>query len=338
MEFSYKSAGVDIDKADAIKEKIKDIAKGTLKNFVLQGVGPFAAIAKLPSGFIIATCDGVGTKISIAQEFNKLEGLGYDLVAMNVNDILAMHGKPMLFLDYIGVPNLETVDIEKIIKSIASACIEADCCLVGGETAQMPGFYERNKFELVGFCIGITRKPSQKNKVSNGDIVLALPSNGLHSNGYSLIRKLLEKKLINPAEQINGNKIIDIILRPTKIYVKDFFEVVKEFGYPKASANITGGGIPGNLSRVIPENLTAVIDKRSLEILSERFADGIFSYISRFVPEQEMFRVFNMGAGFVMIYPKKKAQAILEKKRDKIFKIGQIEKYKGEKVIITYTT
>ncbi len=334
MEISYKSAGVDIDKADAIKENIKKIASGTLKSIVIHGVGPFAAVAKLPAGFIVATCDGVGTKIAIAQEFNRIEGLGYDLVAMNVNDILAMHGKPLLFLDYIGVPNLETINIEKLISSIASACIEADCSLVGGETAQMPGFYEKNRFELVGFCIGIVKKLPQKNKISEGDVILAFPSNGPHSNGYSLIRKLIEEKLINPEDRLKRDKLIDVILRPTRIYVNDFFEIVKEFGYPKASANITGGGIPGNLSRIIPEKMTAAIDKKSLEYLSENFADGIFSHISRFVPEKEMIKVFNMGAGFVMIYPKKKAQIILEKMKGKVFKIGSIEKWREEKVVI----
>lgn len=336
----YKSAGVDLDKAELLKSRIKEIANKTLKDFVIHGVGPFASVIKALGGYVVATCDGVGTKIVLAKEFGKIDILGYDLVAMNVNDVIAMHGKPLFFLDYIGVPNLETVEVEKLVESIANACIEAECSLVGGETAQMPGFYKDGKFELVGFCVGIVKKTSlpKVEKVSKGDLVLAFPSNGVHSNGYSLIRKSIEEKKIRPEDKIGEHRVVDILLRPTRIYVKHFFEIVKEFGYPKVSANITGGGIPGNLSRVIPPGYVAVIEKEALDDLSRRYAGNVFSYISEFVPEQEMYRVFNMGAGFVMIYPRKKALSVLQKFGGQVFKIGYIDGAKNEtkqKVIIS---
>ncbi|MCS7214234.1 MAG: phosphoribosylformylglycinamidine cyclo-ligase [Candidatus Calescibacterium sp.] len=337
MNETYKSAGVDIERADVLKSKIKEIAKRTMKKYVIHGIGPFAAVLKMPSELVVATCDGVGTKIALAQEYGKVEVLGYDLVAMNVNDIIAMHGKPIFFLDYIGIPNLDVTDIEKIVKSMSDACLESDCSLVGGETAQMPNFYLENRFELVGFCVGSVKKKDlpKKEKVKPGDIVLAFPSNGVHSNGFSLIRKLIEEKKINPDDKINNEKVIDILLRPTKIYVRNFFEIVKKFGYPKISANITGGGIPGNLSRMLPEKCSAVIDKKTLEFLSDKFCSRIFSYISRFVPESEMFKVFNMGSGFVLVYSEKKANEILKKMKDKIFKIGYIsDKKSKERVII----
>lgn len=332
----YKSAGVDIDEADRIKSRIREIAERTLSETVLHSIGPFAAVVKLPSVCVVATCDGVGTKTALAYDYGKLDGLGFDLVAMNVNDIIAMHGNPIIFLDYIGVPSLYDVDVERIVASIADACREAGCSLVGGETAQMPGFYEKGKFEMVGFCVGIARKTSlpKKEKITKGDVIVAFPSNGIHSNGYSLIRKLIEEKRINPDDKLGDRSVIDILLRPTTIYVRDFQKLTKAFGYPKASANVTGGGLVRNLSRIIPQGLKAVVKKEVLKSMSERFCNGIFSYIGHVVPENEMFRVFNMGAGFAMVYPKKKAETIIRSMEGQVFAIGHIEEAKDSQKVV----
>ncbi len=338
MGGNYKSSGVDIDKADIIKEKIKEIARHTYKSFVLEGVGPFSAVLKLKGNILLATSDGVGTKTLLAVKYGRIKTLGYDLVAMNVNDILAMHGKPLFFLDYIGVSSLdEKVDIIQILEGIAEACREADCSLVGGETAQMPGFYSEGAIELVGFCVGTAKKNAlpKINKVKPGDIILAFPSQGIHSNGFSLIRKLISDGKIDPQKQIRGKSIIELLLTPTKIYVSEFFQLVKLYSFPKVSAHITGGGIPGNLGRVIPPSLTALIDKEKILQIQEKFSFGIFSYISDFVSEDEMFKVFNMGVGFLMVYPRKVGEKILSDRKVQVFEVGFIKEAKdGRRVTI----
>lgn len=333
-KLTYRDSGVDISKADKIKSRIKEFAKRTLLKNVLFDIGPFSAGIDFYGKVLLATCDGVGTKTKLAIEFGKPEGLGYDLVAMNVNDILAMHGKPIFFLDYIGMNNLDEKLILKIIESISNACVHAQCSLVGGETAEMPGFYSENSFELVGFCIGEARKENLSNpeSVEEGDVILAFPSSGPHSNGYSLIRKLISQSKIKPGEKFNGKKVIDILLEPTKIYVRDFFLISENFSFPKVSAHITGGGIPGNLIRVLPEGKTAVIRKKILEEISEKFSYGIFSLLSKHVEEEEIFRVFNMGVGFLMIFPQETAQKILKSSNIPVFEVGYVEK--GQKKVV----
>ena len=328
IPLTYKSSGVDIDKADEIKKEIKSLVRRTLKKNVLFDVGPFSAGFELEGKVLLATCDGVGTKTKLAVEFGKPEELGYDLVAMNVNDILAMHGRPIFFLDYIGMNNLREELVLKIVESIADACREAECSLIGGETAEMPGFYSENSIELVGFCVGEAQKEAlpQPEEIKKGDILLAFPSAGPHSNGYSLIRKLISDGKLNPNQKLNGEKkLIDVLLSPTKIYVKDFFYICERFAFPKSSAHITGGGIPGNLSRIIPDGKKAVINTRKIREISEKFSFGIFSVISKYVGKEEMFRVFNMGVGFIMVFPEKTAKAVIENSEIPVFEVGYIE-------------
>ena len=328
----YKDAGVDLDKAEKIKREIRKIAKRTYK-FVVEGVGPFSAVLKsspLSGKLLLATADGVGTKVKLAFQFGKLDGLGFDLVGMCVNDILAMHGKPLFFLDYIGVPKLDEKVLD-IVKSIARACKEAECSLVGGETAQMPDFYQENSAELVGFCIGVLEpknKPKPE-KIKEGDIVVALPSAGFHSNGYSLLRKLLDSGKISPDDMVDGRKLKDHLLAPTKIYVKAFRKYILPLS-PKVSAHITGGGLPENISRVIPDDFQVVILKKLLNSKHNRNWK-IFRYVMEKgeIPEVEMFRVFNMGVGFVSIIPQKFENRI----KPPLFKIGVVEKGKRKVVI-----
>jgi phosphoribosylformylglycinamidine cyclo-ligase len=334
-KITYASAGVDIDRADFIKSKIKDLAKKTLISGVIEGVGPFSAVLKSEGEILLATCDGVGTKILLGLKYKKEKWLGKDLVAMNVNDILAMHGKPKFFLDYIGVNSLDDVDVLGIVEGIVEACEESGCSLVGGETAQMPGFYRRKSVELVGFCIGFANSNSlpKINNIKKGDLVIAFPSAGIHSNGFSLVRKLISQKEIKIDSDFGGEKLYNLILAPTKIYVKDFFKIVEKFGFPKASAHITGGGIPGNLSRVIPDGLSAFVEKKVLKDISENYSHNIFSLFYKFVEEKELFRVFNMGLGFAMIYDEATAKKITENFSD-VFIVGFIDNFKKEKVVI----
>lgn len=334
---TYLSAGVNLDRAGEIKQRIKEIAIGTLSDRVLQGVGPFSAVLKVESGQVmLATCDGVGTKTLLSLKYGKVKELGYDLVAMNVNDILAMHGKPEFFLDYIGLNSLDDFDILEFIEGVAEACKVSSCSLVGGETAQMKGFYSKGAVELVGFCIGFAN-PENLPKIENvkkGDVIFAFPSAGIHSNGFSLIRKLVEKGLLNMNSNFIGKKLYEIILRPTRIYVRDFFSLVEKVGYPKVSAHITGGGIPENLGRVIPDGLSAFISEKKLHEIQENFADGIFDLISKFVERNEMRRVFNLGIGFAMVFSSEVSDKIESYCSDLgVFEVGYIDDFAGSKVL-----
>jgi len=334
-KLDYASAGVDIKRADFIKSKIKELASRTITSGVIEGIGPFSSVLKSESEILLATCDGVGTKILLGLKYKKEKWLGKDLVAMNVNDILAMHGKPKFFLDYIGVNSLDDVDVLGIVEGIVEACKESGCSLVGGETAQMPGFYKRKSVELVGFCIGFADPNSlpKINEVKKGDLILGFPSSGIHSNGFSLIRKLISQKKIKIDSDFDGEKLYNLFLVPTKIYVEDFFKIVERFSFPKASAHITGGGIPGNLSRVIPDGLSAFVEKKVLRDISEKYSRNIFSLLHNFVEEREIFRVFNMGIGFAMIYDESTAKKITENFSD-VFIVGFIDDFEKEKVLI----
>lgn len=334
---TYLDAGVNLDRAGEIKQKIKEIASGTLSHRVLQGVGPFSAVLEVESGRVmLATCDGVGTKTLLSLKYGKVKELGYDLVAMNVNDILAMHGEPEFFLDYIGLNSLDEFDILEFIEGVAEACKVSGCSLVGGETAQMKGFYSKGAVELVGFCIGFANPENlpRIEDVKKGDVVFAFPSSGIHSNGFSLMRKLVEKGLLKMNSNFRGKKLYEIILRPTRIYVRDFFSLVEKVGYPKVSAHITGGGIPENLGRVIPDGFSAFISVKKLQEIQENFADGIFDLISKFVEEDEMRRVFNLGIGFAMVFSSEISDKIRSYSSDLgVFEVGYIDDFAGSKVL-----
>ena len=329
-KISYKEAGVDIDAGNSLVDRIKPFVKETAINGVLGGIGSFAGAFELPSGYknpvLLAGTDGVGTKLKLAIESKKFDTIGIDLVAMCVNDLICNFGKPLFFLDYYATGKLNVDEASEVIKGIAKGCKEAGCALIGGETAEMPGMYSKSDFDLAGFCVGIAEKDEldRVSKVQDGDILIALPSSGIHSNGYSLVRKILFEKLkLDFNSDFEGEKLIDVLLTPTKIYVNDF---LKNKPYINALAHITGGGIVENLPRVLPNSLKAVIKKSSIKVLP------IFEYLSQFVEEDEMFRAFNMGVGMIFVVDSKNVDKVLANCDGYI--IGEIVKGKREVKLI----
>ncbi len=305
---SYKDAGVDIDAGNEFVEDIKADVKSTFDNNVIGGIGSFAGAYALPSGYkepvLLSATDGVGTKLKLAIDSNRFDTVGIDLVAMCVNDLICNFGTPMFFLDYYATGHLVPSHAKAVVSGIAKGCREAECALIGGETAEMPGMYNNNDFDLAGFAVGIAEK-SQMDTVSNvkaGQVIIALPSSGIHSNGYSLVRKLFFDKLnMKLDDEFEGKPLIDTLLTPTKIYVKEFKANRDKI---KALAHITGGGIVENLPRVLPEGIKARIQKDKIKILP------IFEFMSKYIDQEEMFRTFNMGVGMIIIADKKDAEAI----------------------------
>lgn len=320
-KISYKDAGVDIDAGNGFIEDIKDDVKSTFDSNVIGGIGSFAGAYALPSGYkepvILSATDGVGTKLKIAIESKKLDTVGIDLVAMCVNDLICNFGTPAFFLDYYATGKLIREDAAQVVKGIAKGCREAQCALIGGETAEMPGMYSKNDFDLAGFAVGIAEK-SEMNRVSlvkEGQVLLALPSSGIHSNGYSLVRKIFFDKLgMNYSDDFNGKPLYETLLTPTRIYVKEFKENKDNI---IALAHITGGGIVENLPRVLPENIKAVVKKDAIKRLP------IFEFLSKFVDEDEMYRTFNMGVGMIWVVDKDKVDDIL--KNTDAYIIGHLE-------------
>jgi phosphoribosylformylglycinamidine cyclo-ligase len=296
---SYKDAGVDIDAGNSFVENIKPFVKSTMIPGVLGGIGSFAGAFELPTGYkepvILAGTDGVGTKLKLAIDSGKFDTVGIDLVAMCSNDLICNFGEPLFFLDYYATGKLDVVDGANIVKGIAEGCIQSECALIGGETAEMPGMYHDGDFDLAGFCVGIAEK-SQLNrteKVKAGDVLIALPSSGVHSNGFSLVRKLLLEKLgMKFEDEFDEKPLIDTLLEPTRIYVKEFKENRDKIN---ALAHITGGGLIENLPRVLPEGLRAEVKKSDIKVLP------IFELMGEHVEENEMYRAFNMGVGMVFV-------------------------------------
>lgn len=296
---SYKDAGVDIDAGNQFVENIKPYVKSTMIPGVLGGIGSFAGAFELPSGYkkpvILAGTDGVGTKLKLAIDAKKFDTVGIDLVAMCTNDLLCNFGEPLFFLDYYATAKLEVEEATQVVKGIAEGCIRSECALIGGETAEMPGMYKEGDFDLAGFCVGIAEKDEldRVERVSAGDVLIALPSSGVHSNGFSLVRKLLLEKLgMSLEDDFQGKKLKDVLLEPTRIYVKEFKANKDKIN---ALAHITGGGITENLPRVLPENLTAVVNRSKIKVLP------IFEFMSNHVELEEMYRTFNMGVGMILV-------------------------------------
>jgi phosphoribosylformylglycinamidine cyclo-ligase len=306
---SYKDAGVDIDAGNAFVEAIKSDVKSTFDRNVIGGIGSFAGAYALPSGYkepvILSATDGVGTKLKIAIESGRLQSVGIDLVAMCVNDLICNMGTPMFFLDYYATGKLIPQNAKDVVAGIAEGCRRAECALVGGETAEMPGMYSENDFDLAGFAVGIAER-SEMDTVSNvrgGQILIALPSSGVHSNGYSLVRKLFFDKLgMSLDTEFEGRPLVETLLEPTRIYVKEFKANKK---YIKALAHITGGGIIENLPRVLPEGIKAIVNKNAIRTLP------IFDFMSKYVDEEEMYRAFNMGVGMIWVVEKEDVDSVL---------------------------
>ncbi len=306
---SYKDAGVDIDAGNDFVEAIKSDVKSTFDKNVIGGIGSFAGAYALPSGYkepvILSATDGVGTKLKIAIESGKLDTVGIDLVAMCVNDLICNFGTPMFFLDYYATGKLIPVNAKDVVAGIAEGCRRSECSLVGGETAEMPGMYSEEDFDLAGFAVGIAER-SEMDTVSNvkaGQVLIALPSSGVHSNGYSLVRKIFFDKLeMSLEDDFNGKPLLDTLLEPTRIYVKEFKENKKHI---QALAHITGGGLVENLPRVLPEGIKAVVTKADIRTLP------IFDFIGEHVAQEEMWRAFNMGIGMVWVAKESDVEAIL---------------------------
>ncbi len=296
---SYKDAGVDIDAGNEFVEAIKSDVKSTFDKNVIGGIGSFAGAYALPAGYkepvILSATDGVGTKLRIAIESGKLDTVGIDLVAMCVNDLICNNGTPMFFLDYYATGKLLPQNAKDVVAGIAEGCRRSECALIGGETAEMPGMYSGDDFDLAGFAVGIAERSEMDTvaKVKEGQILIAMPSSGVHSNGYSLVRKLFFDKLGMSLEtEFEGKPLVDTLLEPTRIYVKEY-KANKQ--YIKALAHITGGGIIENLPRVLPDGMRAIVKKDSIKVLP------IFEFMSEYVDENEMYRAFNMGVGMVWV-------------------------------------
>ena len=306
---SYKDAGVDIDAGNQFVENIKPYVKSTMIPGVLGGIGSFAGAFELPSGYkqpvILSGTDGVGTKLKLAIDAKKFDTVGIDLVAMCSNDLLCNFGEPLFFLDYYATAKLNVEEATQVVKGIAEGCIRSECALVGGETAEMPGMYKEGDFDLAGFCVGIAEKDelNRIDKIKAGDTLIALPSSGVHSNGFSLVRKLLLEKLgMSLDDDFQGKPLKDVLLEPTRIYVKEFKANKDKIN---ALAHITGGGITENLPRVLPDNLKAVVKRADVRVLP------IFQFMAEHVELEEMYRTFNMGVGMVLVVSEQNVDAVL---------------------------
>lgn len=304
---TYAAAGVDIEAGEAAVRRIKSLAESTHIPGVLGSLGGFSGLYEMPPGMkqpvLVTATDGVGTKLLVAQEMGKLNTVGIDLVAMSANDVLTVGAGPILFLDYIATGSLDPLEIETVVEGVAAGCLEAGCALIGGETAEMPGLYEPKEFDLAGFCVGLVEKENlvDGSKIAEGDVVIGLASNGLHSNGFSLVRRILEVNQCGLADKFPhfGETIAYTLLQPTRIYVNGVWALLEK-GVPiHGMAHITGGGIGGNLSRVIPEGLCAALHFDNWKI------PKVFRAIQHLgeIEELEMFRTFNMGIGYVVVVP-----------------------------------
>ena len=326
---SYRDAGVDIDAGDALVEAIKPFAKRTLRPEVLTGIGGFGALVEISTKYknpvLVSGTDGVGTKLKLAFEWNKHDTVGIDLVAMSVNDILVQGAEPLFFLDYFACGKLDVPTATEVIKGIATGCEQAGCALIGGETAEMPGMYPVGEYDLAGFAVGVVEKDRIINgaAIAAGDVVLGLASSGAHSNGYSLIRKIIERTRISPDADFQGKTFREAILAPTRIYVKPMLALMQNMSV-KGIAHITGGGLLENVPRVLPDNLCAVLNKSSWQ------RRALFDWLQREgnVAENEMHRVFNCGIGMVIVVSKHdsaQAIALLQQHGETVWEIGTIE-------------
>ena len=327
-QLSYKDAGVDIHTGNELVERIKGDVKRTNRSEVMGGLGGFGALCALPTKYkepiLVSGTDGVGTKLRLAIDLNKHDTIGQDLVAMCVNDLIVQGAEPLFFLDYYATGKLDVDVAASVIKGIADGCEMSGCALVGGETAEMPGMYHEGDYDLAGFCVGVVEKSEiiDGTAVKTGDTLIALGSSGAHSNGYSLIRKVLEVSGANPADLLEGKPLSEHLLAPTKIYVKSILQLIKQTEV-HAIAHLTGGGFWENIPRVLPNNTKAVIDESSWQW------PAIFNWLQEKgnISRYEMYRTFNCGVGMVIALPEKEVEtalALLEQASEKAWVIGKI--------------
>ena len=323
---SYRDAGVDMDAGDALVEAIKPYARRTMRPEVLAGIGGFGALCEIPKKYkepvLVSGTDGVGTKLKLAFQLRRHDTIGIDLVAMSVNDVLVQGAEPLFFLDYFACGKLDARVAADVVKGIAEGCELAGCALIGGETAEMPGMYPAGEYDLAGFCVGVVEKSRiiDGRAIAPGDAVLGLASSGPHSNGYSLVRRII-------GEEHLSSDLYDSLIEPTRIYVKPLLKLAAAMPV-KGLAHITGGGLIGNVPRVLPKGTRAVLDKKKWP------RPEIFSWLQRTgnVAEEEMFRVFNCGIGMVIVVAPDKVQMatlMLKREGELVYEIGRIEAHAG---------
>ena len=334
QSLSYRDAGVDIDAGDQLVENIKPFAKRTMRPEVLGGLGGFGALVEISKKYqnpvLVSGTDGVGTKLKLAFEWDIHHTVGIDLVAMSVNDILVQGAEPLFFLDYFACGKLDVARATDVIKGIAEGCEQSGCALIGGETAEMPGMYPEGEYDLAGFAVGVVEKSKVINgrSIRPGDVVLGLASNGAHSNGYSLVRKIIERS--NPdldAEFDGGKTLRQAVIAPTRLYVKPILAALEKFEI-KGMAHITGGGLTENIPRVLPENCVAQINAQSWPL------PKLFQWLQQAgnVERQEMYRTFNCGIGMAVIVPAEQAdaaQAFLTEQGETVYRLGTIRERAG---------
>ncbi|HEX2605456.1 MAG TPA: phosphoribosylformylglycinamidine cyclo-ligase [Oxalicibacterium sp.] len=332
---SYRDAGVDIDAGDALVEAIKPFAKRTMREGVLGGLGGFGAMFEIGKKYkepvLVSGTDGVGTKLKLAFMLNKHDTVGIDLVAMSVNDILVQGAEPLFFLDYFACGKLDVPSATDVIKGIAKGCEQAGCALIGGETAEMPGMYPDGEYDLAGFAVGAVEKANiiDGSKIKPGDVVLGLASSGIHSNGYSLVRKIISVAKPDLNADFHGRKLADVLMEPTRIYVKPLLALMAKMEV-KGMVHITGGGLVENIPRVLQDNLTAVLHKDAWTL------PPLFQWLQQHgnVADSEMHRVFNCGIGMTVIVSKENADAAvaqLQAAGETVMRIGEIrEREQGQ--------
>jgi len=328
VSLSYRDAGVDIDAGDALVEAIKPFAKRTMREGVLGGIGGFGGLFEISKKFkepvLVSGTDGVGTKLKLAFELNRHDTVGIDLVAMSVNDILVQGAEPLFFLDYFACGKLDVATATAVVKGIAEGCEQSGCALLGGETAEMPGMYPDGEYDLAGFAVGAVEKSQiiDGSKITPGDVVLGLASSGIHSNGYSLVRKIIAVAKPDLEADFHGRKLSDVLMAPTRLYVKPLLALMASMEV-KGLVHITGGGLVENIPRVLQDNLTAVLDGKSWTM------PPLFQWLQQHggVLDAEMHRVFNCGIGMTVIVAKENADAAmaqLQAAGETVYRIGEI--------------
>jgi phosphoribosylformylglycinamidine cyclo-ligase len=332
---SYRDAGVDIEAGDALVDAIKPFAKKTLRDGVLAGIGGFGALFEVPKKYrepvLVSGTDGVGTKLKLAFHLNRHDTVGQDLVAMSVNDILVQGAEPLFFLDYFACGKLEVGTAATVVKGIAYGCELAGCALIGGETAEMPGMYPDGEYDLAGFAVGAVEKSKiiDGSTIAPGDVVLGLASSGIHSNGYSLVRKIVERAQPDLTADFDGRPLADALMAPTRIYVKSLLALMEKITV-KGMAHITGGGLVENIPRVLKQGLTAELDHRAWPL------PPLFSWLQKHggVADAEMHRVFNCGIGMAVIVAAQDAQqaiGMLSAAGEQVWQIGTVrQSHAGE--------
>ncbi|WP_323971803.1 phosphoribosylformylglycinamidine cyclo-ligase [Aeromonas hydrophila] len=336
---SYKDAGVDIDAGNALVERIKGVSKRTRRPEVLGGLGGFGALCQIPAGYkepvLVSGTDGVGTKLRLAIDLKKHDTVGIDLVAMCVNDLIVQGAEPLFFLDYYATGKLDVDTAAAVVTGIGAGCEQSGCALVGGETAEMPGMYEGEDYDIAGFCVGVVEKSEiiDGSKVGEGDALIALAASGPHSNGFSLVRKILEVSKADVQQPLGDTTLANALLEPTRIYVKPVLKLIKECEI-HALSHITGGGFWENIPRVLPANTKAVIDEQSWQW------PAVFSWLQQAgnVTRHEMYRTFNCGVGMIIALPAdqlEKALTLLKAEGENAWYIGHIAKAAdGEEQVI----